>query len=198
MLEYQRHANEVRERLRNPPNAIRDTDIRMHGGHPVEMRRAFARSPLPDDELHKRCLEFFNKCIAQQPEPRFRVPKTPRPFLAQAIITAVASHYDLSANEMLSPRRQPHAVLARHVAMWLMKELTPLSTSSIAQRVGGRDHTTIMYGIKKIDSLRKTDPDLQAKLDQFLSALRIPPKESGNAEIPRRYRKPGRPRHCGV
>jgi len=68
--------------------------------------------------------------------------------------------------------------------MWLAKEMTTKSLPFIGQRFGGRDHTTIFHGIRKIECLRKTDFSLQNQLDQFQRALRSNPMENSNADIP--------------
>ena len=69
------------------------------------------------------------------------------------IIYVVAHHFGISEIELLSERRTNHVVTARHVLYWICKELTPYSYPEIGRRLGGRDHTTILHGVRKIEHL---------------------------------------------
>lgn len=69
------------------------------------------------------------------------------------IIYVVANHFGISEIEILSERRTNHVVMARHVLYWICKELTPYSYPEIGRRLGGRDHTTILHGVRKIEHL---------------------------------------------
>src|SRR5208282_2515025 len=51
-----------------------------------------------------------------------------------------------------------------HIAMYLAKELTPRSLPDIGRRIGGRDHTTVLHGVRKIAALIKRDPNLAAEV----------------------------------
>ena len=66
------------------------------------------------------------------------------------IITAVSTHYGVSSEEILSASRQKEYVLPRQVVMYLAREETRASLPEIGQALGGRDHTTILYGNQKI------------------------------------------------
>jgi hypothetical protein len=175
VAEIRHRAKELHFRLRNPPNAVPDRDIQMRRGAPVEVLRPFARSPLHEVEFHKRCLEFFNKCVEARP-PRL----TSKNFVANEIIRLVSQRYLVSPRLLLSDHKTTDLVVPRWVAMWLMREVTVQSQTWIAKRLN-RDHTTVLHGIRKIEKRRREDPELQADLDQFLSALR-PTTEKSNAE----------------
>ena len=62
----------------------------------------------------------------------------------------VAAYYQVSMRDLLSHRRDRNIVRPRQVAMYLSKELTPRSLPEIGRRFGGRDHTTVLYGVRKI------------------------------------------------
>lgn len=66
------------------------------------------------------------------------------------IIRAVCEEYLVSQLELSSQRRSRHLVVPRHIAFWLCKELTLATYPEIGRMFGGRDHTTIMHGAKKI------------------------------------------------
>lgn len=74
----------------------------------------------------------------------------------------VAEHYGLKLGDMLSARRAVEVARPRQVAMYLAKKLTPRSLPEIGRRFGGRDHTTVMHAVKRIDELRAKDPELDA------------------------------------
>lgn len=67
----------------------------------------------------------------------------------RTIISEVCSKHRVTKGELLSARRQPHLVVARHEAMYRMIKETSMSLPAIGRRMGGRDHTTVLYGIRK-------------------------------------------------
>jgi chromosomal replication initiator protein len=66
------------------------------------------------------------------------------------IIAAVSAHYGISEAEVTGPSRQKEYVLPRQMVMYLAREETRASLPEIGQTLGGRDHTTILYGNQKI------------------------------------------------
>ncbi len=73
------------------------------------------------------------------------------------IIRKVADHYNLRMTDILSPRRARSVARPRQIAMYLSKKLTSKSLPEIGRSFGGRDHTTIIHGVKKIEELRTID-----------------------------------------
>ena len=69
----------------------------------------------------------------------------------------VAEHYSIRLADMHSPRRARLVARPRQVAMYLAKQLTSRSLPEIGRKFGGRDHTTVMHAVKKIEELRTTD-----------------------------------------
>ena len=69
----------------------------------------------------------------------------------------VAEHYNIRLADMHSARRARTVARPRQVAMYLCKQLTPRSLPEIGRKFGGRDHTTVMHAIRKIDELRSSD-----------------------------------------
>lgn len=69
----------------------------------------------------------------------------------------VAEHYSIKVSDMHSARRARVVARPRQVAMYLAKQLTPRSLPEIGRRFGGRDHTTVMHAIRKIEELRASD-----------------------------------------
>lgn len=74
----------------------------------------------------------------------------------------VAEHYKLRLADLLSASRARDVARPRQVAMYLAKKLTPRSLPEIGRRFGGRDHTTVMHAVKRIEALRTTDREIDA------------------------------------
>jgi chromosomal replication initiator protein len=69
----------------------------------------------------------------------------------------VAEHYNIRLSEMYSARRARAVARPRQVAMYLAKQLTARSLPEIGRKFGGRDHTTVMHAVRKVDELRSMD-----------------------------------------
>ncbi len=83
----------------------------------------------------------------------------------------VAEHYHLKLTDLLSARRAREVARPRQVAMYLAKKLTPRSLPEIGRRFGGRDHTTVMHAVKRIDELRASDREIDADVVQLTRLL---------------------------
>lgn len=70
---------------------------------------------------------------------------------------AVCSYYGITRVDLISSRRTANLIMPRHIAMYLAKTLTLCSLPEIGRRFGGRDHTTIISAIRKIDDLKLSD-----------------------------------------
>lgn len=77
----------------------------------------------------------------------------------------VAEHFRIKQADMVSARRARDVARPRQVAMYLAKRLTPRSLPEIGRRFGGRDHTTVMHAVKRIEELRIEDAELDADID---------------------------------
>ncbi|MCR5857797.1 chromosomal replication initiator protein DnaA [Mesorhizobium sp. J428] len=77
----------------------------------------------------------------------------------------VARHYNVSKTELLSNRRTRTIVKPRQVAMYLSKVLTPRSLPEIGRRFGGRDHTTVLHAVRKIEGQSASDTTLAQELE---------------------------------
>ena len=70
----------------------------------------------------------------------------------------VAEHFNIRFTDMHSARRSRAVARPRQVAMYLAKHLTSRSLPEIGRKFGGRDHTTVMYAVQKVEELRQSDP----------------------------------------
>lgn len=75
----------------------------------------------------------------------------------ESIQKTISEFYNISIADLKSSKRNKSIAGPRHIAVWLCKKMTEYSLSDIGEEFGGRDHTTIMSSIRKIDDLLKTD-----------------------------------------
>jgi chromosomal replication initiator protein len=83
----------------------------------------------------------------------------------------VARHYNVSRSDLLSSRRTANVVRPRQIAMYLAKTLTLRSLPEIGRRFGGRDHTTVLHAVRKIESLIGVDNILAAEIEVLKGQL---------------------------
>jgi chromosomal replication initiator protein len=84
----------------------------------------------------------------------------------------VAEHYNLKQADLISERRARAVARPRQVAMWLAKQVTVRSLPDIGRRFGGRDHTTVLHAVRRIDQLKNEDPTIARDVDVLLRKLR--------------------------
>ena len=74
--------------------------------------------------------------------------------------------------DLLSERRNRAVARPRQAAMWLAKQLTTRSLPDIGRRFGGRDHTTVLHAVRRIEALRAEDSALSQDLETLTRKLR--------------------------
>lgn len=96
-----------------------------------------------------------------EPEQPFWQDRTPAPYdifpdspfpsriTGKMIAYQTAKKHGLTIHELLSPRRQRKIVIARHEAMWRCVKETSLSLPQIGRILGGKDHTTVLHGVRR-------------------------------------------------
>jgi chromosomal replication initiator protein len=87
------------------------------------------------------------------------------------VIDAVTRHYEVEERELKGRQRTKAIVLPRQVAMYLLREETDISLEEIGRSMGGRDHTTVLHGIKKIESALENDVQLRAAVMAIRESL---------------------------
>ena len=90
----------------------------------------------------------------------------------QKIINVVADYYNLAPNQLTGKVRTGQLALARHVAMYLIRINIDVPLNKIGNMFGGRDHTTVMNGISKVESMLKTDEALKAAIDELQKRIK--------------------------
>jgi len=95
--------------------------------------------------------------IAQRELQNIITPDKPKEVTPQLIIEVVSEHCQISLEEMMSKKRSSDIVRPRQIAMYLCKEMTDSTLDYIGSLLGGRDHTTIINGVKKIKKEYETN-----------------------------------------
>jgi chromosomal replication initiator protein len=100
------------------------------------------------------------------------LPGAERRLTVDEIQKATAEHFGLKPADLVSACRARAVARPRQAAMWLVKQFTTRSLPDIGRRFGGRDHTTVMHAVRRIDELRVSDPQLARDLEILTRKLR--------------------------
>jgi len=98
-------------------------------------------------------------------------PQEPKRVKIEDIQRIVARQYNVSRSDLLSSRRTANVVRPRQVAMYLAKTLTLRSLPEIGRRFGGRDHTTVLHAVRKIENLIGNDTGLADEIESLKRML---------------------------
>ncbi|HMQ93151.1 MAG TPA: chromosomal replication initiator protein DnaA [Amaricoccus sp.] len=115
------------------------------------LTRLFAFASLVGREIN---LDMAQECLADI------LRASERKVTIDEIIRKVADHYTLRISDLMSARRARAVARPRQVAMYLAKTLTTRSLPDIGRRFGGRDHTTVIHAIRKIEELKVSDAQI--------------------------------------
>ena len=124
------------------------TNVRVLEG---ALTRLFAFASLVGREI---TLDLTQDCLADI------LRASDRKVTIEEIQRKVAEHYNIRLSDMIGPKRVRTIARPRQIAMYLAKQLTSRSLPDIGRRFGGRDHTTIMHGVRKIEELMTADSQL--------------------------------------
>ena len=103
-------------------------------------------------------LELAQDCLADT------LRNSERRVSVEDIQRKVADHYNIKLSDMIRPKRSRSIARPRQIAMFLSKELTSRSLPEIGKRFGGRDHTTVIHGVKRIEGLKNQDDQIAEDL----------------------------------
>jgi len=95
---------------------------------------------------------------------------------AHVVVERVCKQYGVKPTDLRSKKRSRSIVLPRQVAMYLLRQVTPASLEEIGAALGGRDHSTVLYGIDKIEKSREDDLQLDAILHKLQTNLTERPR----------------------
>ncbi len=115
------------------------------------LTRLFAFATLVGREI---TMDMATECLADL------LRASDRKVTIEEIMRKVAEHYNLRLSDMTSARRSRVVARPRQIAMYLAKTLTSKSLPEIGRRFGGRDHTTVMHAVKRVENLTETDSQI--------------------------------------
>ncbi|MEK7611460.1 MAG: chromosomal replication initiator protein DnaA [Patescibacteria group bacterium] len=91
----------------------------------------------------------------------------------EKIIEAITVYYGISKEEILGKSRRAEYVIARQMAMYAIRNLTETPLIKLGQQLGGRDHTTVMHGLKKVEATFRTSPKLKQDFINIKQSLGV-------------------------
>jgi chromosomal replication initiator protein len=95
-----------------------------------------------------------------------------RPISIDLIQETVTNRFNLKLSDMKARKRTDAVAYPRQIAMYLSRELTPASLPEIGNAFGGRDHTTVIHAINKIEQKMKQDTDLAATIEKLIQQIK--------------------------
>ena len=135
------------------------TNVRVLEG---ALTRLFAFASLVGREI---TLELTQDCLSDV------LKASDRKVTVEEIQRKVSEHYNIRLSDMIGPKRVRNYARPRQVAMYLAKTMTSRSLPEIGRRFGGRDHTTVMHGVRRIEELKVTDSQIADDLELLRRAL---------------------------
>jgi chromosomal replication initiator protein len=135
------------------------TNVRVLEG---ALTRLFAFASLVGREI---TLELTQDCLSDV------LKASDRKVTVEEIQRKVSEHYNIRLSDMIGPKRVRNYARPRQIAMYLAKQMTSRSLPEIGRRFGGRDHTTVMHGVKRIEELKALDSQIADDLELLRRAL---------------------------
>ncbi len=135
------------------------TNVRVLEG---ALMRLFAFGSLVGREI---TMELTQDCLADV------IRASDRKITVEEIQRKVSDHYNIRLSDLIGPKRVRTFARPRQVAMYLSKQMTTRSLPEIGRRFGGRDHTTVMHGVRKIEELMQHDSQIADDLEMLRRAL---------------------------
>ena len=120
------------------------------------LTRLFAFASLVGKEIN---IDLVQECLSDI------LRTSERKVTIEEIIRKVAEHYNLRMADLISARRARVVARPRQIAMFLSKSLTSKSLPEIGRKFGGRDHTTVIHAIKKIEELKLVDVQIADEVE---------------------------------
>ena len=135
------------------------TNVRVLEG---ALTRLFAFASLVGREID---MDLTQDCLADV------LRASERKITVEEIQRRVSEHYNIRLSDIIGPKRLRSYARPRQVAMYLCKHLTSRSLPEIGRRCGGRDHTTVMHGVRRIEELKSTDGQIAEDVELLRRSL---------------------------
>ena len=97
----------------------------------------------------------------------------PRSTSPEEALQAVAEHTGVDVEALKGPRRDKRTVQARHIAMYLLREESQLPSTKVGEVLGGKDHSSVLYGQRKVAQLLVADPSIRHMLAAIRTSLAV-------------------------
>lgn len=137
-----------------------DTNIRELEGKLIQIK---ARIKLENREISKSVVEEYLGVYEKQRSKKI----TP----AQ-VIKEVCNYYGVTIKEVKGKRRTKNIALARQICMFILRDILDLGYQAIGANLGDRDHSTIIHGVTKVETMLKADKNLKTELDEIKNIIR--------------------------
>lgn len=111
---------------------------------------------------------------------KLAIPESTKPAAHRQIIRLVADAFGVTYLDIISQRRSAKIVLPRQIAFYIMRKHTTMSFPMIGGFVGGRDHTTVLHGVAKMEDRLQHDAMLRQVVDTIVA--RIQPQHDAEGE----------------
>ncbi|AHD07811.1 chromosomal replication initiator protein DnaA [Phaeobacter gallaeciensis] len=135
------------------------TNVRVLEG---ALTRLFAFASLVGREID---MELTQDCLADV------LRASERKITVEEIQRKVSEYYNIRMSDIIGPKRLRSYARPRQVAMYLCKQLTSRSLPEIGRRFGGRDHTTVMHGVRRIEELKTIDGQIAEDVEMLRRSL---------------------------
>ncbi len=135
------------------------TNVRVLEG---ALTRLFAFASLVGREID---MDLTQDCLADV------LRASERKITVEEIQRQVSDYYNIRLSDIIGPKRVRSFARPRQVAMYLCKQLTSRSLPEIGRRFGGRDHTTVMHGVRRIEELKISDGQIAEDVEMLRRAL---------------------------
>ncbi len=127
------------------------------------LTRLFAFASLVGKEIN---MDLTQDCLADV------LRSNERKITVEEIQRKVSEHFNIRLSDMIGPKRLRSYARPRQIAMYLCKQLTTRSLPEIGRRFGGRDHTTVMHGVRRIEELKQSDGQIAEDVELLGRALK--------------------------
>ena len=94
------------------------------------------------------------------------------PVLIDRVLSEVSSYFGLTAEDLCSKKRTAEIAMAGQIAMYAIREMAAVSLTQIGDVFGGRDHTTVMHSIHKVEDEMKVNPHLKSDVDEIMANIK--------------------------
>lgn len=177
------NAQRVRAKFRNPSNAVTDDGIdlkRLRRGFFIRTGPVFVLSDIPVSKFVpfrkvKREAVTYSEPHDHPKKPISTSSSTSslrKAFMVKQIVNHVAHAYGCSVTELTGSGRTANIVKPRHVALYLAKVMTQKSLPWVGRQFAGRDHTTVLHAVRKIQRLMLADDQFAADMAALECVIR--------------------------